>query len=229
MNKKKNFPTEAAYAAGLILLAVGTALMEKADFGMSMIVAPAYIIYRKVSQYYPFFTFGMSEYLLQAFLLVLLALLTKRYRRSYLFSFATAVIYGLILDLSMRLTSVISADAMIIRAVLFIAGMLLCAGGVSFLFHTYISPEAYELFVSEIADCFERDIIKVKYAYDLCSLLISVLLSFAFFGFMKFEGVKAGTFFTVMCNGWLIGSFSSFLEKHFKFQDALPLRRLFEQ
>ena len=46
---KRTFFTEAAYAAGLIALALGTALMERADFGMSMVVVPALMIYLKVS------------------------------------------------------------------------------------------------------------------------------------------------------------------------------------
>ncbi|MBE5772279.1 MAG: hypothetical protein E7336_13050, partial [Clostridiales bacterium] len=63
---KNTFFTEAAYFLGMILLAVGTALMERADFGMSMVVAPAYILQLKISEFLPFFSFGMAEYMLQA-------------------------------------------------------------------------------------------------------------------------------------------------------------------
>lgn len=38
--KKRVFYTELAYILGLLVLAVGTAMMERADFGMSMVVAP---------------------------------------------------------------------------------------------------------------------------------------------------------------------------------------------
>ena len=41
---RRTFYTEAAYFIGLIMLALGTAFMERADFGMSMVVAPAYPI-----------------------------------------------------------------------------------------------------------------------------------------------------------------------------------------
>ena len=74
MTHKKTFYTEAAYIAGLLILAFGTALMERADFGLSMVVAPAYLVHRKLSQTMPFFTFGMAEYVLQACLLVVLSL-----------------------------------------------------------------------------------------------------------------------------------------------------------
>ena len=70
---KRMFYTEAAYFIGLVTLALGTALMERADFGMSMVVAPAYLVYLKVSEYLNWFSFGMAEYCFQAFLIIVLA------------------------------------------------------------------------------------------------------------------------------------------------------------
>ena len=61
MKGKRILYCELAYFLGIIVLAFGTALMEKADFGISMVVAPAYLIHLKVSEYVPFFSFGMSE------------------------------------------------------------------------------------------------------------------------------------------------------------------------
>lgn len=46
---KRRFSTELAYAVGIVLVAFGTALMEKANFGVSMVVAPAYVLYRWLS------------------------------------------------------------------------------------------------------------------------------------------------------------------------------------
>ena len=82
MNEKKVFYSEAAYAVGIVVLALGTSMMERADFGMSMIVAPAYLIHLKVSQLLPFFSFGVSEYVFQALLLVVTALVMRRNKRS---------------------------------------------------------------------------------------------------------------------------------------------------
>ena len=90
MKGKRIFYCELAYFVGIVVLAFGTALMEKADFGMSMVVAPAYLLHLKVSQYLPFFTFGVAEYIFQALLLVLLSLVMGKAKKSYLLSFATA-------------------------------------------------------------------------------------------------------------------------------------------
>ena len=87
---KRRFFTEAAYAFGIVALALGTALMERADYGMSMVVAPAYLVHLKVSQYLGWFSFGMAEYCLQALLIIVLALVMHHFSRRYLFSFITA-------------------------------------------------------------------------------------------------------------------------------------------
>ena len=125
--KKKVFYTEMAYALGIVILALGTALMEKANFGMSMVVAPAYLLHLKISQTLPFFSFGMAEYTLQAAILLLLGLAMRRFKLSYLFSFCTAVIYGLALDGVMMLTAGFPAEAMALRVVYYLLGMLLCS------------------------------------------------------------------------------------------------------
>ena len=224
MHDKKVFPSELAYVLGIFALAVGTALSQRADFGMSMVVAPAYLLHRKVSQVLPAFSFGVAEYAVQAGLLLALALITRRPKRSYLLSFATEIVYGLALDLAVRALGLLPAPATADRVFCFAAGLLLCATGVAFLFHTYLPPEAYELFVKELAAVFGFRIERVKTIYDCCSCLVGVLLSFAFYGFGRFEGVKLGTVICALVNGWLIGRIGKALEAAFDFRDALPLR-----
>lgn len=222
--KKRVFYTEAAYVLGLIILAFGTAFMERADFGVSMVVAPAYILHLKISQFLPFFSFGMAGYTLQAVILLVMIVLLRRVKFSYFFSFVTAVIYGFILDIAIPLVALIP---MPVGFVFYIIGMLLCPMGVSLLFHTYLSPEAYDLFVKEVAAGFRLDITKFKTAYDCVSCLISIILSFAFFGMWHFEGVKIGTVVCALLNGTIIGLFSKLYEKLWRFEDRFPLRKYF--
>lgn len=224
---KRTFSTELSYVIGIVILALGVAFMEKPDFGVSMVVAPAYILHLKISQTYSFFTFGMAEYTLQAVVLIIMIIVLRRFKVSYLFSFLTAVIYGLILDQCMVLVSHINMDTMALRILYYIIGMLLCSMGISLLFHTYIAPEVYELFVKEISAKYKWNIHHVKTCYDICSCLVGVILSFIFFGFGVFRGVKLGTIICALINGTLIGFCSKFLEKHFEFKDTFQLRKYF--
>ena len=232
MKEKRVFPCELAYIFGLLSLGLGTALSVVADFGVSMVVAPAYLLHLKVSQFLPFFSFGMAEYTLQAVLVLVVACLMHRFKISYLFSFVTAVLYGFALDGALLLIELLPAEflsAIAVRVAFYFLGMAIATLGVSFFFHTYISPEAYELFVKELSAKYGKDIHKFKIVYDVCSCLIAILMSFIFFGFFRFEGVKLGTIISAALNGVMISGFSKLLDRFFTFEDKLPLRKLFDK
>lgn len=117
---KRTFSTELAYVFGIVFVARGVVLMEKADFGVSMVVAPAYLLYRWLSPVWSFVTFGMAEYCLQAVLLLAMCLLL-RFRVSYLFSFVTAVVYGFALDAFMLLGAALPAGSVWLKILLSLA------------------------------------------------------------------------------------------------------------
>lgn len=228
MKTKKVFFSEVAYILGIIVLALGTAMMKRADFGLSMVVAPAYLLHLKISQYVPAFSFGMAEYSLQAVLLIIMSISLRKFKPIYLFSFVTAVIYGFTLDIAIRFVDILHLIGIAGRIIYYLIGMSFCAFGVSLLFHTYIAPEVYELFVKEISAKSGKDINMIKTVYDCVSCLVGIMLSFAFFGLWHFEGVKLGTILCAFVNGFLIGCFSKMTESVFDFKDAFNLRGKFE-
>ena len=222
MKRKRVFYCEMAYVVGLVVLALGTAFMERANFGMSMVVAPAYLVHLKVSEALPFFSFGMSEYVFQAVLLMLLSVVMRKIKRSYLLSFCTAFLYGLILDGVMGMIALLPFDGIAWQVFLYVAGMIVCSVGVALLFRSYFPPEAYELFVKELSEKFRTSIGKTKTIYDCCSCALGVILSLCFYG--TFVGVQWGTIVCALINGWMIGRISNWMENNFTFKDALPLR-----
>lgn len=224
---KRIFYTEASYVIGLIILSLATAFTESAGFGVSMVVAPAYLLHLKFVYAFPFFSFGIAEYAFQAALLLLTIVVMRKFRISYLFSFVTAVIYGAFLDLFIKLLGFIPHEQLWIRILFFVIGAVLCSVAVSLLFHTYISPEVYELFVKEVSGKFGVKLSKFKLVYDCSSCLLGILMSFLFFGFGKFEGIGIGTVICAVVNGPLIGFFGKRLEKHFEFKDRFPFGKYF--
>ncbi len=225
--KKRVFYTELSYAFGIIVLALGTAFMERADFGVSMVVAPAYILHLRISELLPFFSFGMAEYTLQGVILLLMMAVLRRAKLSYLFSFITAVLYGLALDGMIALVALLPLQTIVGRFVFYLVGMLFCSVGVSLFFHTYISPEAYELFVMELSSKYGFNIHKVKTVYDCASCLVSVILSFIFFGLWHFEGVRLGTVVCALVNGYVISLCTKAMEKIWTFEDRFQWRKYF--
>ena len=225
--KKTVLYTEAAYVLGMVGLSFSVALMTRADFGVSMVVAPAYLLYLKLNPLLPVFTFGMAEYTLQAVLLLFTALAVKKFRPYFLFSFVTAVLYGFLLDGWMKLVQSFPAESFALRALWYVLGILLGAASIACFFKTYIAPEAYELLVKELAGKLDKPTHRVKTVYDCVSCAVAVVMSFAFFGLGRFEGVKLGTVVCALVNGFLIGQCTTLLDSRFDFQDALPWRKYF--
>ena len=226
--KKKTFYSELCYVFALIIIAFGSAFAEKANFGMSMVVAPAYILHLKISQFLPWFSFGVAEYFFQGLLVLITVIVMRKFKVTYLFSFVTAIIYGTFLDLAMSIISGFPEDTLLLRIVWYIIGALLCSFAVSLFFHTYLSPEAYELIVKELSSKFNWNINKVKTSYDCTSAGLSIVLSFVFFGFGVFRGIGVGTVISALMNGFLISRFSKLLERSFKFKNALKIDKFFK-
>ena len=134
MEHRRSFPAEAAYVAGIVLLAFGTALMTVADLGLSMVVAPAYLLHLKLAEFWPAITFGRAEYIVQVLLLLGLCAALRRFRPYFLFSFFSAIFYGAILDLFLLIP--FPSLALPGRIAFFVIGALLCALGGAFVMIT---------------------------------------------------------------------------------------------
>ena len=226
--KKPVFYTEVAYVFAILFIALGVALAAKAGFGVSMISGPMYTLHLWLTEFTDIITLGTLEYILQGVIILTTALLVKHFKISFLFSFVTSVLSGLAIDLMFWIVEPFSADTLFIRIIVFIASILTCAFGVSCIFHAYICPAGNELFVKEVSSHFKKDIHKIKTAYDMTFLGISVVLNLILFG--GFVGIGIGTVITALLNGPSISMFAHFLEKHFEFKAAFPkLEKYFEK
>lgn len=208
-------------------MAFAAAFTEKADFGMSMVVAPAYIIHLKASTLLPWFSFGVAEYCFQGVLVALTILIIHKFKAAYLFSFVTAVLYGTLLDGAMALIAALPENVFWVRVIWYVLGTVFCSLAVSLFFHTYLSPEAYELIVKELSSKYKLNINVVKTVYDCLGTVLGIVLSFCFFGFGVFKGVGWGTVLCAVLNGFLIGRFTKLLEHFFTFQNKFHMEKLF--
>ena len=135
--------SEITYILAVVLLALAVAILTAADLGISMIVAPAYLLSLKTGVV----TFGQAEYIIQAGVFILLCLVIRRFRPVYLMSFVTCLVYGAVLDLWRMLPcfdpSVTAPGSMALwlRIPMFIVGVLLTSFAVALFFKTYLYPQ----------------------------------------------------------------------------------------
>lgn len=219
--KKIGKMNEAAWVLGIVLCAFGVALCTKANFGLSMIAAPAYILHLKLVQFFPWYSQGTSEYIWQFLWLILTCLIVRRFRVKYLLSFGTGILFGLALDGWLFLLGGGAPFASLTVRILMLAlGLALTSLAIALFFRTSLPPEIYELTVSEVSKRYSLPVNRVKFVYDTTMLVISVAL--AFFLLHGFIGIGIGTVIATLLNAVLISVFGKLLDRFFTFEPRFP-------
>lgn len=223
MSKKITLHGEFVYAAAVILLSLAVAMLSAANFGVSMIVAPAYIISQKLGV----ITFGQGEYLVQSVLFVVFCILMKKIKPIYFVSFITCLIYGAVLDLWRKFVPLFNPDVtapgsmtMPVRILLFVGGMLLTSFSVMLFYKTYLYPQVYDFFVKGISAHFNKDRTKFKIVFDFSCLAVSCVLTLTLF--RKFVGIGVGTLILTALNGFIIGRFDKLFDKCVNLKPLFP-------
>ena len=213
--KRFRISNEAVYLLAVFVLSLATAMLAAADFGMSMVVAPAYIVSLKVK----FLTFGQAEYIVQGILFLIFCILMGRVKFLYFFAFVSGLIYGAVLDFWRTVIPHFNPGIyppgtlpVPVRIVYFIAGFLLNSLGVALYFKTYFYPQVYEFFVKGISMRFGISLPKFKIRFDMTCLAAAALLSFVMF--RGIVGIGIGTVVLAFLNGPLIGFYGKWMERH---------------
>lgn len=215
MSKRLRFSRELSYILGIIIMPFAVTLCTKANLGLSMIAAPAYI----VSEGTPL-TYGQTEYILQALVLVLMCLIVKKFKLIYLTSFITAIIYGTVLDFFIWTMSGFELTALWSRILFFACGTVLTSLGVALFLNTYLAPCAYDYLVRQVVEEKKVDLKKFKTGNDITYLAVSIALTLALHH--KFIGITWCTLIIVVVNGQLISMFSKFIQNHFELFNRFP-------
>ena len=228
--KKLKVPQEIAYLVAIVVLALGVSMSAAADFGMSMIAAPAYILSLRVEA----LSFGQAEYVVQAVMLVIMCLILRRIKPIYLFSFVTCLIYGLVLDAERSLIrplnpAVVAPGAfpMPVRIALFVGSILVTAFAVALFFRSLFFPQVHDMFVALVSRRYKIPLTKFKLCYDIGALLVSLAMTLLLLG--RIEGIGPGTVVIAFVNGPLIGLAGKLIDNAFEFTVGFPkLAALFE-
>ncbi|MBO4572721.1 MAG: hypothetical protein J5762_03020 [Clostridia bacterium] len=206
---------ELFYVFGTILCSLGVCLSAKSGFGVSMVVAPAYVLSCFLQPKIPFFTFGNTEYVVQGIFIIVLALAVGKFKLKYPLSFVTCVIYGLMLDGWRALFKQEIYAEMHMRIISMILGAVITAIAIALYLRTYLPQQGYDMFVYEVATEKKLKMNVVKWVYDVCSLILAIALMLILFGRFDLEMVGIGTLILTLVNTPLIIAFGKLLDKIF--------------
>ena len=222
-SKKIQHFGEIAWLIGVVLCSLGVSLSAKSGLGVSMVIAPAYVLHLRFSQVFPWFTLGMAEYTFQGLLIIATALVIRRFKLKYLLCFFTAVIHGFAVDMWRSLIGSGIAQTVIEKGVYCALGTVVTAFAISLMLRTYLPQEVFELVVKEVSDKYSFSMNKVKWVYDISSLVLGIVLMLALFKTFSLEIIGIGTLILTVINAPLIAFFGKILDKMISFDPALKL------
>lgn len=214
MKNKLKIPSEIVYIIAMFLISFAVAITTGANLGLSMIVAPAYII----SKMLPVLTFGQCEYIVQTVLFIILCIVVKKVKLVYFSSYITGLICGFLLDMFLLLIPSFNNSTnfnIFVRILFFIIGSVLTALAIALLYKTYFYPQVYDFFVKIIASCKNLNLIKFKRIYDGCMFGLSAILALLYYLFFEkaLVGINIGTIILTFITGPLIGVFLKLIDK----------------
>jgi len=212
-NFRKKAEPIISWVLAMILCPLGVCFAAKSQFGVSMIEAPVFAIYNKISEFWKWYTVGTSEYFCQAIILIIMCIVVRKFKWKYMLSFVTAFIFGQIFDSWNYIFAFVTADTLAIRIIFAVFSCVIISFAVSMFFRTWLPLEVWELFVKEVVERYNLNMTKFKWIYDISSLFLGVILILIFFDKFRWDIVGIGTIITTFVNAPLIGGFSKLQDK----------------
>ena len=218
MKKKIIKVGEASWVVGNILCAIGNCIISKSEFGLSPIIAPAFILHEKIG----FLTVGICEYIIQGILLALCCILIGKFKGKFIATICNILFYGATFDIVDFLLQCIDPNELVGRIICAAVGTVITSFGVALMLRTYIPPAAYEIFVKEVATAKGFDVNKMKLGFDASMLALSIVMMLVLLGEFRFDMMGPLTIIAAFLNSVLIGFFGKFIDKYADFSPAFP-------
>jgi len=191
--KKLKIPSELVYVLAILFLALSVALLEKAYIGVPLEVSPAHALYFSAKKFFPFFTLGMAEIIMQSIVILVMICIMKKTSYSHLWSLVTAILYAAVLDGILYLLHDFHPHDLPTRVALFLASCTLMPIGVELMFRTHVAHESDELFVLEISEHCNYHPHAVKAVFYISCGIVAAALELIVFRHWDFQALGVGT------------------------------------
>ncbi len=193
------------FIISLFFSALGVAFTKHGELGVSPISSVANVLSLK----FPSLSLGTWLILWNCFLIAgQIILLRKKFQPIQLLQIPLSFLFGWFTDFGMLLVSFIPVNLYPIRLAMVIIGIIILAFGISLSVIANVIMNSGEAFVKAIADTFRKKFGNVKIAFDVCCVIISILLSLVFFNF-RIVGTREGTIISALLTGVVVKFFTA--------------------
>jgi len=194
MDGKINVPGEIALLAGIALTSLGVILMVKADFGISTVMSLPF----SLSCMFTEISFGSWNLIYQASLLVLLVVITRRFKIGYVVSVLLAAGFGLTLDLFRSVMGDLPGD-LPFRFLYLVASYPIICLAISLMIGSKVPLMVADAFIYDLTTHFQVTYRRMKTMFDVSCVAISVGATLAALGYIA--GVGLGTVVMALLTG----------------------------
>lgn len=203
--KKNDYAKRTAlFISGLIVMALGIALVIKVDIG----VAPGSVIPYSVSKLVPL-TVGMCSSMFHVFCMLMQLLIIRRPTLKLLLQLPIVYAFGLLLDFFLSLMTFGVPD-MQYRVILMLVGLPVFSLGIRIIVGAGLIILPTDGLAQTIGDKMGWPMSKAKLVFDIIVTIIGILLMLIFTG-NAFLSVNIGTIVCAIGTGPFIGLFTKLL------------------
>lgn len=209
MSKKETFKRYLLFVISLFVSAMGVALTKHGELGVSPISSVANVLSLK------FTALSLGNWLIIwncALIVGQMILLRKNFKLIQLLQVPLSFLFGWFTDISMIIVSPLPAESYIVRLLLIISGIIVLGFGISLSVIANVIMNSGEAFVKAISDVSKKQFGTVKIFFDVCCVILAVILSMIFFK-MKIMGTREGTIISALLTGVVVKFFTKRIEK----------------
>ena len=208
----KKFIKYTLYLLSLFIISLGAALSIKADLGTSPIICIPY-----VTSLITNLSVGTTSFIFSALLIVIQIILLRGgfEKRQYL-QVVMGVIYSAFMDFSMMLLNFLNPTDYISQVIVLLISCVVIGFGILLEVITEVVYLPGDGFIVAISKVLKKEFGKVKPYCDVSFVLITVILSIVFLGYLA--GVREGTVISAIIIGPIIRVFKryfgDYLDEH---------------
>ncbi len=209
MTKEELIKRYILFIISLFFAALGVAFTKRGELGVSPISSVANVLSYK----FEFFSLGSWLIIWNCVLIVGQVLILRRqFQPIQLLQVPLSFLFGWFTDFGMWITSFITADIYWVRLALVFIGVIILGFGISLSVIANVIMNSGEAFVKAISDKVHREFGNVKIAFDIICVVLSVVLSLAFFDF-TIVGAREGTVISALLTGVVVKIFCKLLRR----------------
>lgn len=203
----------------LFLLALGVALCIRSQLGSSVISSAPYAFTLAGRAGYVFpWTLGMYTNILNILLVIgQIIVLGRNFKTIQLLQLVIGIVFGVLIDFSMSLTSIVECDAIFPRLILMIVGSTVMSLGVTMEIRCGSITMPGEGLPAAIALKTGKDFSMIKILVDISLVMIAAISAYVFFHTWLWNVVGVGTLFAMVYCGMAVKFFS----RHISWFDRL--------